>query len=69
MKQLDEVLRLLNKEFEPTNAEVVNVLGHSVSALYSVPTALYCFLRNFKPRQNTMDGEVSILNSSENPPI
>jgi poly(ADP-ribose) glycohydrolase ARH3 len=25
---------------------VINLLGHSVNALYSVPTALYCFLRS-----------------------
>lgn len=36
---------LLNKEHPPSDEEVVNVLGHSVNALYSVPTAIYCFLR------------------------
>lgn len=45
-KQLKEVKRLINKDFEPSNDEVVNALGHSVNALYSVPTALYCFLKN-----------------------
>lgn len=29
----------------PSDEEVVNILGHSVNALYSVPTAIYCFLR------------------------
>lgn len=37
---------LLSKTFPPSDEEVVNVLGHSVNALYSVPTAIYCFLRN-----------------------
>lgn len=36
---------LLNKKFPPSDDEVVNILGHSVNALYSVPTAIYCFLR------------------------
>lgn len=44
-KQLDAMRKLLNKKFPPSDDEVVNVLGHSVNALYSVPTALYCFLR------------------------
>lgn len=44
--QLTEVGKLLNKEFQPSIEEVVNLLGHSVNALYSVPTAIYCFLRN-----------------------
>lgn len=38
--------KLLQKKFAPSDEEVVNVLGHSVNALYSVPTAIYCFLRN-----------------------
>lgn len=33
---------------EPSDADVVNVLGNDVSALYSVPTAIYCFLRSQK---------------------
>lgn len=37
--------RLLNKKFASSDEEVVNVLGHSVNALHSVPTAIYCFLR------------------------
>lgn len=40
---------LLNKNFLPSDEEVINTLGHSVNALYSVPTAIYCFLRNIKP--------------------
>lgn len=45
-KQLNEIKHLLNKPHTPSDEEVVNLLGHSVNALYSVPTALYCFLRN-----------------------
>lgn len=45
-RQLTEISKLLNKEFTPTDAEIINVLGHSVSALFSVPTAIYCFLKN-----------------------
>lgn len=55
-KQLDSMRKLLNKDFPPSDDEVVNVLGHSVNALYSVPTALYCFLRCAKtanPEQST----------------
>lgn len=37
---------LLNKKFPPSDEEVVNTMGHSVNALYSVPTAIYCFLRS-----------------------
>lgn len=38
--------KLLQKKFLPSDEEVINTLGHSVNALYSVPTAIYCFLRN-----------------------
>lgn len=30
---------------DPDDEEVVDVLGTSIAALYSVPTAVYCFLR------------------------
>lgn len=43
---------LLKKQFPPSDEEVVNVLGHSVNALYSVPTAIYCFLRNSEAKDN-----------------
>jgi poly(ADP-ribose) glycohydrolase ARH3 len=39
------VKKLLNKNFEPSEEEVVNRLGNSVNALYSVPTAIYTFLK------------------------
>ncbi|CRK91916.1 CLUMA_CG005535, isoform A [Clunio marinus] len=45
-EQLEGMRKLLNKEILPSDEEVVNILGHSVNALYSVPTAIYCFLRN-----------------------
>lgn len=45
--------KLLNKKFEPSNEEVVNTLGHSVNALYSVPTSIYCFLRNSQINDDT----------------
>lgn len=48
-KQLEVMKNLLNKKFAPSDEEVVNVLGHSVNALFSVPTAIYCFLRNAQP--------------------
>ena len=41
-----EVQKLLKKKHPPSDEEVVNVLGHSVNALYSVPTAIYCFLKS-----------------------
>ena len=46
---------LLDKKFPPSEEEVVNMLGHSVNALYSVPTAIYCFLRNVQ----TADSDVN----------
>lgn len=46
---------LLHKKFPPSDEEVINVLGHSVNALFSVPTALYCFLRNTQ----SSDGELN----------
>lgn len=43
--------RLLSQEYVH-NEEVENVLGTSVAALYSVPTAVYCFLRAQQPIPN-----------------
>lgn len=51
-KQLKSMKVLLNKEHHPSDEEVVNVLGHSVSALYSVPTAVFSFLK----AQNEIQG-------------
>lgn len=46
--QLNEMLKLLNKDEEPDVEQVINSLGHSINALFSVPTAIYCFLRSHK---------------------
>ncbi len=43
---------------EPSDTDVLNVLGNDVSALYSVPTSIYCFLK----AQNAIKGI-----DSENP--
>lgn len=52
---------LLNKQFPPSEEEVVNTLGHSVNALFSVPTAIYCFLRNIQ----ASDGDNSFKQTLE----
>uniref|UniRef100_A0A182SPA3 ADP-ribosylhydrolase ARH3 n=1 Tax=Anopheles maculatus TaxID=74869 RepID=A0A182SPA3_9DIPT len=45
-KQLENMEKLLANQVEPSDENVLNLLGHSVAALYSVPTAVYCFLRH-----------------------
>lgn len=45
--QIEQVKKLLNVQ-NPSEDRIVNVLGHSQKALYSVPTAIYCFLRSVK---------------------
>ncbi|XP_055595190.1 ADP-ribosylhydrolase ARH3-like [Uranotaenia lowii] len=45
-KQLGVIEQLLEGQIEPNDENVLNLLGHSVEALYSVPTAIYCFLLN-----------------------
>ena len=47
-KQLNEIKRILKLPQEPSDEEIINVLGHSIAALYSVPTAIYCFLKSNK---------------------
>uniref|UniRef100_A0A182NRP3 ADP-ribosylhydrolase ARH3 n=1 Tax=Anopheles dirus TaxID=7168 RepID=A0A182NRP3_9DIPT len=44
--QLHNMEKLLENSVEPSDENVLNLLGHSVAALYSVPTAVYCFLRH-----------------------
>lgn len=44
--KLKQISRLL--KIDPSDETVVNVLGNDSSALQSVPTAIYCFLRSFK---------------------
>jgi len=40
---------LLNKKEGADDEEVETVLGNSLAALYSVPTAIFCFLRACTP--------------------
>lgn len=47
VQQLEHLRKLLTVT-NPSEERVVNVLGHSAQALYSVPTAMYCFLRAVK---------------------
>lgn len=44
-KQLEAVSRFLSMDNEPSDTDILNVLGNDVSALYSVPTSIYCFLK------------------------
>lgn len=46
-QQIENVERLLKIQ-DPSEEKVVDLLGHSYQALYSVPTAIYCFLRTIK---------------------
>ena len=43
--QLKKMQMLLNKTEGAEEKEVVTVLGNRLLALYSVPTAIFCFLR------------------------
>lgn len=55
-QKLDEIERLLR--IDPSDEQVVNRLGNSYSALKSVPTAIYCFLRTISG-QNMTDSQKS----------
>ncbi|XP_053670489.1 ADP-ribosylhydrolase ARH3-like [Anopheles nili] len=44
--QLQNMESLLDNRVEASDENVLNLLGHSVAALFSVPTAVYCFLRH-----------------------
>lgn len=57
VQQLEHLKKLLTVT-NPSDERVVNVLGHSSQALYSVPTAMYCFLRGIK-----YPGDVSSMHS------
>ncbi|XP_046658501.1 ADP-ribose glycohydrolase ARH3-like isoform X1 [Homalodisca vitripennis] len=48
LKAMDELL----KDDNALEEEVQGILGHDISALNSVPTAVYCFLRSQKPIPN-----------------
>jgi hypothetical protein len=43
--QLKKMHSLLVKKDDVHDEEVEKILGNSVAALYSVPTAIFCFLR------------------------
>ncbi|EEB18428.1 ADP-ribosylglycohydrolase, putative [Pediculus humanus corporis] len=43
--QLTLMKNFFSKESPPSDEEVVTKLGNSVSSIFSVPTAIYCFLR------------------------
>lgn len=47
--------KLIAKKFPSSDEEVINILGHSVNALFSVPTAIYCFLRNSQSENSFKD--------------
>jgi hypothetical protein len=47
--QLKKMQMLLNKKEGAGDEEVETVLGNSLAALYSVPTAIFCFLRACAP--------------------
>ncbi|XP_023240376.1 poly(ADP-ribose) glycohydrolase ARH3-like [Centruroides sculpturatus] len=47
--KLKMVEELSGRANPPSTEEVVSRLGHGLSAAESVPTALYCFLRGFRP--------------------
>lgn len=55
-QKLKEIARLL--QIDPSEEQVVNRLGNSYSALKSVPTAIYCFLRTVSG-QNLTDSQKS----------
>lgn len=43
--QIGAIRKLINSEHSPSDELTIDRLGHSVAALFSVPTAIYCFLR------------------------
>ncbi|XP_062559584.1 ADP-ribosylhydrolase ARH3-like isoform X2 [Armigeres subalbatus] len=63
-KQLDAVEHLLDGKIETSDENVLNLLGHSVAALHSVPTAIFCFLKstNGTASHGCQIGAISIKN-------
>lgn len=47
--KLDILQQLIASEENVTNEEVIRQLGNGIAALYSVPTAIFCFLRAQRP--------------------
>lgn len=62
--QVAHVKKLLTVE-NPSEERVVNVLGHSQQALFSVPTAIYCFLQTIK-YPNDVSSEQSLQSADVN---
>lgn len=54
IQQLKTLLKVTN----PSEERVINVLGHSTQALYSVPTAMYCFLRSIKQPEDVSTSNI-----------
>lgn len=54
--QLQHLKKLLSVS-NPSEERIVNVLGHSSQAIYSVPTGLYCFLRGIN-HQNQVSSAI-----------
>lgn len=65
-KQLDAVEQLLDGRIETSDENVLNLLGHSVAALHSVPTAIFCFLKctdgtaNHRSFRDTLEYAISL---------
>ncbi|XP_026470663.1 poly(ADP-ribose) glycohydrolase ARH3-like [Ctenocephalides felis] len=57
VKQLNYVSEMLEKDEVPQET-VIQKLGNDVAALYSVPTAIYCFLRSQKPIKDIQSDNV-----------
>jgi hypothetical protein len=47
--QLEKMQILLDKKEDADDEEVQRIMGNTVAALYSVPTAIFCFLRACAP--------------------
>lgn len=60
VQQLQHLKKLLTVT-NPSEERIINVLGHSSQALYSVPTAMYCFLRGVKYPSDVRLASVLIL--------
>lgn len=69
--QLNLIKQLLKQDTEPQRHEVVGKLGHSIKAQFSVPTAIYSFLRSEKteikaatssmhPFRNTLEYSITL---------
>jgi len=57
-EKLEAALSLLDEK--PSRRKVVEKLGNSVEAYNSVPTAIYCFLRNHESFKDAVEYAVSL---------